>query len=350
MVTVNAGMSKFSGVVQADTVIANSVVGTSYTPGRREHVVGARCTTDRPGRPRPPLWRDGLAGTVELDRPAHPALRHATTSSSGSRPSSTTRSADVGAFALRHETWREPAAGLVGPRPQPRCPAVPADPRPLLPVAGGTGVRAVRLARQGDPPHAATSPCSRASSPGAHRDRRAVDPAKRATYREFGWVPRGAGRRLGRRHGGLVDGEERLPLFPMTYVDGHRRRVLAAMVPVAARERYEARPAAGPDPTPTTRRPSSRSPVARGWRPSCSSLEAVLGLAAKRPGDRTEEDAAAPPPRVDVLRHGRPGRRSSRTSSPDVWQEKSTRHGNGQGARPCCLRSRSSGRRSGSMR
>lgn len=33
MVTVNAGMSKFSGVVQADTVIANCVVGTSYTPG-----------------------------------------------------------------------------------------------------------------------------------------------------------------------------------------------------------------------------------------------------------------------------------------------------------------------------
>jgi uncharacterized protein involved in type VI secretion and phage assembly len=32
-VTVNAGMSKFNGVVQADTVIATSVVGTSYTPG-----------------------------------------------------------------------------------------------------------------------------------------------------------------------------------------------------------------------------------------------------------------------------------------------------------------------------
>jgi uncharacterized protein involved in type VI secretion and phage assembly len=31
--TVNAGMSRFSGVVQADTVIATSVVGTSYTPG-----------------------------------------------------------------------------------------------------------------------------------------------------------------------------------------------------------------------------------------------------------------------------------------------------------------------------
>ncbi len=33
MVTVNAGMSTFSGVVQADTVITNSVVSASYTPG-----------------------------------------------------------------------------------------------------------------------------------------------------------------------------------------------------------------------------------------------------------------------------------------------------------------------------
>lgn len=31
--TVNAGMSTFSGVVQAQTVIATSIVGTSYTPG-----------------------------------------------------------------------------------------------------------------------------------------------------------------------------------------------------------------------------------------------------------------------------------------------------------------------------
>ncbi len=33
MVTVNAGMSRFNGVVQADTVISNSVVSASYTPG-----------------------------------------------------------------------------------------------------------------------------------------------------------------------------------------------------------------------------------------------------------------------------------------------------------------------------
>lgn len=31
--TVNAGMSRFNGVVQAQTVIATSVVGTTYTPG-----------------------------------------------------------------------------------------------------------------------------------------------------------------------------------------------------------------------------------------------------------------------------------------------------------------------------
>lgn len=33
MVTVNAGISKFSGIVQADTVISNSVISASYTPG-----------------------------------------------------------------------------------------------------------------------------------------------------------------------------------------------------------------------------------------------------------------------------------------------------------------------------
>ncbi|MCE7989002.1 MAG: type IV secretion protein Rhs [Caldilinea sp. CFX5] len=33
LVTVDAGMSKFSGVVQADTVIATTIVGATYTPG-----------------------------------------------------------------------------------------------------------------------------------------------------------------------------------------------------------------------------------------------------------------------------------------------------------------------------
>jgi uncharacterized protein involved in type VI secretion and phage assembly len=33
MVTVNAGISRFSGVVQADTVISNTVISATYTPG-----------------------------------------------------------------------------------------------------------------------------------------------------------------------------------------------------------------------------------------------------------------------------------------------------------------------------
>ncbi|MGB0910068.1 MAG: hypothetical protein ACPGYT_06870 [Nitrospirales bacterium] len=33
LVTVNSGQSKFNGVIQADTVITNSVVSSSYTPG-----------------------------------------------------------------------------------------------------------------------------------------------------------------------------------------------------------------------------------------------------------------------------------------------------------------------------
>jgi uncharacterized protein involved in type VI secretion and phage assembly len=33
MVTVNAGLSKFSGVVQCDTMISNTVISSSYTPG-----------------------------------------------------------------------------------------------------------------------------------------------------------------------------------------------------------------------------------------------------------------------------------------------------------------------------
>lgn len=33
MVTVNAGLSRFSGVVQADTVITNTVISSTYTPG-----------------------------------------------------------------------------------------------------------------------------------------------------------------------------------------------------------------------------------------------------------------------------------------------------------------------------
>jgi hypothetical protein len=33
MINVTAGMSKFSGVVQCDTLISNTVISATYTPG-----------------------------------------------------------------------------------------------------------------------------------------------------------------------------------------------------------------------------------------------------------------------------------------------------------------------------
>jgi hypothetical protein len=33
MVTINTAMSRFNGVVQCDTLISNSVVSASYSPG-----------------------------------------------------------------------------------------------------------------------------------------------------------------------------------------------------------------------------------------------------------------------------------------------------------------------------
>jgi hypothetical protein len=33
LVTVTSGMSQFSGVIQSDTCITNSVISASYTPG-----------------------------------------------------------------------------------------------------------------------------------------------------------------------------------------------------------------------------------------------------------------------------------------------------------------------------
>lgn len=70
-----------------------------------------------------------------------------------------------------------------------------------------------------------------------------VDPANPATFTELAWVPSGSGSwhsvsdRLA-----VATGEEVLPLVPTVHtVDGRRSRLLAGLVPVGARERYEAR-------------------------------------------------------------------------------------------------------------
>jgi hypothetical protein len=194
---------------------------------------------DRPiWKTAPPLWRDGLAGTVELDRPA--ILRFdgddfvERLQSELDDPER-----EVGAFILQPETWRQPAAG--------RSPVSAGEvPRLYQPIHGRFYLVTGGLV------------CERYGLPDkvVHPDRDEsvfavlrrleptgpgpVDPGQRATYREFGWVPEGQGGRWISVAVGVAEREQRLPAFPMTYVNGHRRRVLAAMIPVAARERYEA--------------------------------------------------------------------------------------------------------------
>ena len=73
MVEVDAGMSKFSGVVQCDTLIANSVVAASYTPGAGKRAVSVAAEAPRRDRDRIGLRRRarsaGRAGAHRAERP-----------------------------------------------------------------------------------------------------------------------------------------------------------------------------------------------------------------------------------------------------------------------------------------
>src|SRR5215475_3799524 len=193
---------------------------------------------DRPiWKTAPPLWQDGLAGTLELDRPA--ILRFDgddfTERLQGELDDP---ERDVGAFILQPETWRQPAAGLssVSTGEVPRL-YQPIHGRFYL-VTGG-----LVCERYGLPDKVIHPNCGESAFAVLRRleptGSGPADPRKRATYREFGWVPEGQGGKWTSVAVGVAEREERLPAFPMTYLDGHRRRVLAAMVPVAARERYE---------------------------------------------------------------------------------------------------------------
>lgn len=73
---------------------------------------------------------------------------------------------------------------------------------------------------------------------------KAVDAKDPSTFTELAWVPAGAGgtwKPVASRFA-VSDGEEVLPLVPTVHThDGRRSRLLAGLVPVGARERYEAR-------------------------------------------------------------------------------------------------------------
>jgi hypothetical protein len=67
---------------------------------------------------------------------------------------------------------------------------------------------------------------------------------------ELAWAPGSAGHPVWQpptQPTQLAPGEERLPLFPLTYGEnGHRRRLLAGLIPTASREAFQAAPALSP--------------------------------------------------------------------------------------------------------
>ena len=217
----------------------------------------------------PSLWRDGLAGAVALDRPV--VLRFDTddfmTRLQANLDDADAR--DLGAFVLRSETWKEPAVGL-------DAPAGLGVPRLYQPTHGRFYVAGGGLVceRYGLPDKAIHPECGESTFAVLRRLEpvgvAAVDVRDRTTYREYGWVPGGANGTWTAIDARLGPGEERLPLFPMTYVDERRRRMLACTLPVAARERYEG----ALPPAPVTS--SSTDPAAVLAKPGRARLETVV--------------------------------------------------------------------------
>lgn len=154
------------------------------------------------------------------------------------------RSAGLAGRVAQPETWESPAAGWV-------------------PASDASLGRILKLFQ---PAHgrfylaAASLVCRRAGLPGrkvnAATDRVSllvrrlapshggpVDPDDPATFAEQAWVgdsKEGTWQAVGPA-AGPVDGEERLPLFPLAFTaDGKKRQLWAGLVPVAGREIYEA--------------------------------------------------------------------------------------------------------------
>ena len=108
MVNVDTAMAKFSGVVKCETLIATSVVSTSYTPGRGQHLVRSmrhhphprrRCPRHRRRRRRTPLILlqrsdDDFVDAMLEDLRTPPAARR----SAGSSPRRATRHTSLKLF------------------------------------------------------------------------------------------------------------------------------------------------------------------------------------------------------------------------------------------------------------
>src|SRR5882724_10809437 len=104
--------------------------------------------------------------------------------------------------------------------------------------------------------------------------------------------------------GGLIEGEEQLPLFPMNFTedDGRRRRVLTGLIPVGKREAYmgaafkkqgNQKPVVTRDPPPDPRMHLFWSQVTEPWK---KLLEQATVAARMKKGSPVPTDPTKPPP------------------------------------------------------
>jgi hypothetical protein len=197
-----------------------------------------------------PLWDAAREGDVGFERPA--ILRFAGDDFMDRFQAVLAAHGEgVAELVAADETWRDPRAGL---------------------AQGGAGEARVRLYQ---PVHArfylvaASLVCPQYTLPDKRidplrgesasfllRQLRAVgagvpiDIDDPATFAEHSWIPEGTrGAWTPTPPGGLAAGEQRLPMFAQAFENGAGpRRVLAGLVPVSAREAYEAAPARLPAP------------------------------------------------------------------------------------------------------
>ena len=151
-------------------------------------------------------------------------------------------------FAVRHETWRTPLLDQVGWQTsgaqnaeEPPKLYQPAHNRYYL-------VGAQLICQQRGLPDRAIDVPNREragflvrrllAKPG-----QTLNPKQPSTYDEYGWFgdrQRGSWLKVGQPDVEAPFGEERLPMFPLSFdAGGRKRRLLAGMIPVASREVYE---------------------------------------------------------------------------------------------------------------
>ena len=198
-----------------------------------------------------PLWgltlQDGGVAPVRFEQPQ--ILRFASDDFMDKLQAAVASDADrISEFAVRHETWRTPLLDQVGWQ-TPAAQNAEEPPKLYQPAHNRYYLVGAQLICQqrGLPDRAIDVPNRERAGLLVRRllakPGQTLNPKQPSTYHEYGWFgdrQRGSWLKIGQPDVEAPLGEERLPMFPLTFdAGGRKRRLLAGMVPVASREVYE---------------------------------------------------------------------------------------------------------------